>query len=109
MQIATILEHVPQLAKTWASERAERQQRTSADAADYDQLRQIGVPLMAVPVEFGGTWESLAQSARPICTMLRTLAQGDPSITLASAMHQGVLGTWRISAVPEPYNAVWQQ
>jgi hypothetical protein len=42
----------------------------------------LGVPLMAVPVEFGGTWDSLAQSARPICTMLRRLAQGDPSITL---------------------------
>lgn len=109
MKIASILEQIPLLAKTWASEREERQQRTSAAPADYEQLRQIGVPLMAVPVEFGGTWESLAQSARPICTMLRLLAQGDPSITLASAMHQGVLGTWRIPAVPEPYNAAWQQ
>ena len=109
MNLTTILEQIPQLATTWASERDARQQRTTADPADYDQLRQLGVPLMAVPVEFGGTWESLAQSARPICTMLRTLAQGDPSITLASAMHQGVLGSWRIPSVPEPYNAAWQQ
>ena len=92
MKITTILEQIPPLAKSWAAERADRQERTSAAQADFDQLRRLGVPLMAVPVEFGGTWESLAQSARPICTMLRILAQGDPSITLASAMHQGVLG-----------------
>jgi alkylation response protein AidB-like acyl-CoA dehydrogenase len=109
MNIATILEHIPPLARAWAAERAERQQRTTADPADYKQLRSLGVPLLAVPVEFGGTWESLAQSARPICTLLRTLAQGDPSITLASAMHHGVLGSWRIPAVPEPYNQAWQQ
>ena len=109
MKITTILEQIPPLARAWAAERAERQERTSADQADFDQLRRLGVPLMAVPVECGGTWESLAQSARPICTMLRILAQGDPSITLASAMHQGVLGTWRIPTVPDPYNAAWQQ
>ena len=109
MKIATILEQIPQLAETWSAERVDRQQRTSADPADYEQLRQLGVPLLAVPVEFGGTWESLAQSARPLCTLLRTLAQGDPSITLSSAMHHGVLGSWRIPSVPEPYNTAWQQ
>jgi hypothetical protein len=62
---------------------------------------------MAVPVELGGTWESLAQSARPICTLLRTLAQGDPSITLASAMHHLVLSSWRRPTVPAPYTAAW--
>lgn len=109
MQITTILEKVPQLAEEWAAERSERQQRTTGDPADYQRLRQLGVPMMAVPVEFGGTWESLAQSARPICTMLRILAQGDPSITLASAMHHLVLSSWRIPTVPEPYAAVWRQ
>jgi alkylation response protein AidB-like acyl-CoA dehydrogenase len=39
--------------------------------------------------------------------MLRTLAQGDPSITLASAMHQLVLSSWRIPTVPEPYAKAW--
>lgn len=104
MHIATILEQIPALAPIWAAERADRQERTTADPADYAQLRQIGVPLLAVPVEFGGTWESLAQSSRPICTLLRTLTQGDPSITLSSAMHHGVLASWRIPSVPEPYN-----
>ena len=50
---------------------------------------------MAVPVEFGDTWESLAQSARPICIMVRALAQGDPSITLSSSMHHLVLIRWQ--------------
>ena len=109
MSIASILENVPRLAQEWASEREDRQRRTKADPADYQRLRDLGIPLMAVPVEFGGTWESLAQSARPICTMLRTLASGDPSITLASAMHQGVLSSWRIPSVPEPHTEGWKK
>ena len=109
MSVETILEAIPKLAMEWASQRQDRQQRIEADPQDYDQLRKLGVHLMSVPVEFGGTWESISQFARPFCTMLRTLAQGDPSITLASAMHQGVLGSWRIPSVPEPYNDAWQK
>jgi len=109
LDIARILAEAPQLARAWAAERYDRQQRTQADPADYQRLRELGVPLLAVPVEYGGTWQSLAQSARPICTLLRTLAQGDPSITLASAMHHLVLSSWRIPTVPEPYTATWAQ
>ncbi|MCH7620370.1 MAG: acyl-CoA/acyl-ACP dehydrogenase [Chloroflexi bacterium] len=109
MSIASILENAPKLAREWAAEREDRQTRTEADPADYQRLQDLGIPLMAVPVEFGGTWENLAQSARPLCTMLRTLAAGDPSITLSSAMHQGVLGSWRIPTVPEPFNDAWQK
>ncbi len=109
MKIDNILDYAPRLAQEWAATRAQRQERTQADPADYDRLRQVGVHMMAVPVEFGGTWESLAQTARPFCRMLRTLAQGDASITLASAMHQLVLSSWRIPSVPEPYTALWKQ
>jgi len=109
MSLASILEAAPKLAREWAAEREDRQKRTEADPADYARLRDLGVPLIGVPVEFGGTWESLAQSARPLCTLLRTLAAGDPSITLSSAMHQGVLGSWRIPTVPEPFNDAWQK
>ena len=107
MKIETILEGAPTLAREWASQRADRQQRTKGDPVDFERLRKLGAPLMAVPTEFGGTWESQAQSARPICTMLRTLAQGDPSITLASAMHQLVLSSWRVPVAPEPYAEIW--
>ncbi|HZA22904.1 MAG TPA: acyl-CoA dehydrogenase family protein, partial [Dehalococcoidia bacterium] len=34
-------------------------------------------------------------------------AQGDPSITLASAMHHLVLSSWRIPSVPEPHTSGW--
>ena len=107
MTIETILEAAPKLAREWAAQRDDRQQRTQGDPADYQQLSELGVPMMAVPVEFGGTWESQAQSARPICTMLRTLAAGDPSITLASAMHHLVLSSWRVPAAPEPWSQEW--
>ena len=106
--IAAILEQAPIVAAEWAEERADRQQRTKADPADYARLAQIGVPLMATPTDLGGTWESIEQSARPICSMLRTLATGDPSITLASAMHHLVLASWRLPTVPEPFTAGWK-
>ena len=109
MTIARILEEAPRLAMAWAAEREDRQQRTEGDPADFRCLRELGIHLLAIPVEFGGTWESLAQSARPLCTLLRILAQGDPSITLASAMHPLVLSSWRISTVPEPYTAAWKR
>ena len=109
MSIKSILEAVPKLSQEWAAQREDRQHRIEADPADYARLRELGINLMAVPVDFGGTWENLAQSARPICTMLRTLAAGDPSITLSSAMHQGVLASWRVPEVPDPFNEGWQQ
>ena len=105
--IASILEQAPAVAAEWAGERADRQQRTKADPADYARLARIGVPMLAVPVDLGGLWETLEQSARPICTMLRTLAAGDPSITLASAMHHLVLSSWRLPTVPAPYTEGW--
>ena len=107
MSVNTILETAPRLAQEWAAQRQDRQQRTKPDPADFESLRQLGIQLLGVPVEFGGLWESPEQSSRPICTMLRTLAQGDPSITLSSAMHQLVLASWRNAIVSEPYAEAW--
>ncbi len=109
MNIQTVLEQAPRLSQEWASQREDRQQRIEADPADYEALRKIGFNLTAVPAEFGGTWEDITQTARPLCTILRTLSQGDPSITLAAAMHLGVLASWRIPSVPEPFNDAWQK
>ena len=50
MSIASILENVPKLAREWGEEREERQRRTKADPADFQRLRDLGIPLMAVPV-----------------------------------------------------------
>jgi alkylation response protein AidB-like acyl-CoA dehydrogenase len=107
VDIGRLLGEAPRVAQDWAAERQDRQQRTEGDPADFQRLRELGVHLLGVPVEFGGAWESLSQSARPFCTLLRILARGDPSITLASAMHPLVLSSWRIPSVPEPYAAAW--
>ena len=109
MSVTSIMEAAPKLAEEWASQREDRQNRTKADPADYQSLRELGFNLMAVPVEFGGYWEDLSRSGRSLCTVLRMLAKGDPSITLSSSMHQGVLASWRVPSVPEPFNEGFQQ
>ena len=78
MSVNAIMDGVSELAKEWAAQRSERQRRTKADPKDYEALRRLGIPFLGVPVEFGGLWESPARSSRPICAMLRILAQGDP-------------------------------
>jgi alkylation response protein AidB-like acyl-CoA dehydrogenase len=107
MKIETILENVPNLAQEFAARRDERQRRKEADPADYRRLQDLGIHLMAVPTDCGGTWESLRQSARPLCTVLRTVAHGDPSVALASAMHPLVLSPWRVPEAPQPYTDAW--
>ena len=107
MSVNAILDGASDLAREWAAQYPDRQQRTQADPEDFEVLRRLGIPLLGVPVEFGGLWESPARSSRPICTMLRVLAQGDPSVTLASAMHQLVLASWRTASVSETYADAW--
>lgn len=109
MKIETILEKTSLLAQEFAQERDTRQRRKKADPADFQRMKDAGIHLMAVPTEFGGTWESLAQSTRPIFTVLRTMALGDPSVSLVSAMHPLVLSPWRIPNVPKPHSDAWAQ
>lgn len=47
MTLATILKEIPKLAEEWTLERPDRQQRTEADAADFQRLQALGVPLIA--------------------------------------------------------------
>ena len=109
MNIETIVERVPKLAEEFASGSDTRRRRTDADPADFQRLAELGVHMMAVPTEFGGTWESLAQSTRPVCTVLRTIAKGDPSVALVSTMHPLVVSPWRISEVPKPFEEGWRK
>jgi alkylation response protein AidB-like acyl-CoA dehydrogenase len=53
----------------------------------------------------GGLWRSVAETTRPICEVLRTLAAADPSVALVSAMHPSVLGFWL--AQPNEGSAAW--
>ena len=107
MITGSILTKANELAREFAADRGARQHRKEADPADFRRLQEFGIHLMGVPVEFGGAWESLAKSARPICAVLRAIAQGDPSVSLVSAMHPLVLSPWRIPEVPQPFTAAW--
>lgn len=60
MNTGRLLEEAPHVAWAWAAERHDRQQRTKGDPADFQRLRELGVHLLGVPVEFGGAWESLS-------------------------------------------------
>jgi alkylation response protein AidB-like acyl-CoA dehydrogenase len=109
MDTRTILDNVRAVSTRFATERRERQQRRELVAADFAQLREAGFPLTGVPVDQGGIWESVQQSTRPLCELLRTLAHGDSSVALVCAMHPAVLVYWLANAqVPAPFQAAWE-
>ena len=86
-----------------------RQQRRALDAADFAQLREAGFPLTGVPVDQGGIWQSVQQSTRPLCELLRTLAHGDSSVALVCAMHPTVLVFWLANTqVTAPFQSAWE-
>ncbi|MCU1499767.1 MAG: hypothetical protein JWM47_3720 [Acidimicrobiales bacterium] len=82
----------------WRAQRTDRQARRNLDPADFDALKEAGLLLAPVPVDQGGLWESVAQSARPLCESFRALAGADPSVALVAAMHPAVLGYWLATA-----------
>ncbi|MGZ8753427.1 MAG: hypothetical protein ACXW1S_10645 [Acidimicrobiia bacterium] len=82
------------VAKRWRDQRADRLTRRHLDRADFDELAAVGFQRAAVPTGFGGRFEGAAASTRPMCEALRTLARGDPSVALVSAMHPAVVGFW---------------
>ena len=109
MDSRTILENVREVSARFAAGRRERQQRRELVAADFAQLREAGFSLTGVPVDQGGIWQSVQQSTRPLCELLRTLAHGDASVALVCAMHPTVLSFWLTKAqVPDLFQAAWE-
>lgn len=98
---------VADVADDWRAQRSDRQLRRHLDPADFGRLRAAGLPLLAVPADAGGTWQSVPASTRPIARALRELAGGDPSVALVSAMHPSVLAYWLAS--PDPGDVAWEQ
>jgi alkylation response protein AidB-like acyl-CoA dehydrogenase len=110
METPTVYENIRALSAEFAAERRERQQRRELVAADFARLRDAGFLLTGVPVEYGGIWQSVCQSARPICDMLRVLAHGDSSVALVCAMHPVVLNFWMATAqAPPPFDQAWEE
>ncbi|HVE93628.1 MAG TPA: acyl-CoA dehydrogenase family protein [Acidimicrobiales bacterium] len=91
---ADVASGIDQLAEEWRADRSARQTRRHLESADFDRLRDIGLLHAAVPEADGGLWRNVAESTRPTCNALRTLARSDPSVALVSAMHPAVIGFW---------------
>jgi alkylation response protein AidB-like acyl-CoA dehydrogenase len=110
MDDRAIHENLETISAEFAVERRERQQRCELAAADFARLRDAGFVLTGVPVDHGGIWQSVGASARPICEMLRTLAQGDSSVALVCAMHPAVLNFWMATAhASTPFDKAWEE
>jgi alkylation response protein AidB-like acyl-CoA dehydrogenase len=98
---------VAEIANDWRSDRAARQGRRHLDPADFDRLRAAGLLSAPVPEAMGGLWRSAAESIRPLCGLLRTLAAADPSVALVSSMHPAVIGFWL--APPAESSVSWAE
>jgi alkylation response protein AidB-like acyl-CoA dehydrogenase len=94
MDAATVQRNVATIAEDFARDRRERQVRRHLDPADFAALADAGYLLSGVPADMGGLWVDIQTSVRPICEILRTLARGDPSVALVSAMHPSVISVW---------------
>lgn len=110
MNFDEIRDNVQEVVSQFAQERVERQKRRDLKKDDFDALVSAGFHLTGVLAEHGGLWQSLSQSVRPICDLLRLLAHGDSSVALVSSMHPSVLSFWfATEPVPTSQDVFWQK
>jgi alkylation response protein AidB-like acyl-CoA dehydrogenase len=110
METISIREKIVQLSEGFALDRGVRQQRRALDPLDFAALREAGFLRIAVPTDQGGTFESVARSARPICDILRVVARSDSSVALVSSMHPAVLAHWLATPlVGDPLQRAWAE
>jgi alkylation response protein AidB-like acyl-CoA dehydrogenase len=106
----TVLSRIQEISLDFASKRPERQLRRHLDPADFGRLAEAGFLLSGVAEDQGGLWGDEASTARPVSELLRTLARGDPSVALVSAMHPAVLSFWHSRpTAPEEYASQWAE
>lgn len=109
MNYAEIQQRIDALAQRFSSERPQRLGLTTLSSSDFDALRDAGFPLIAVPMDAGGTFIDVQHSVRPVCSILRAIAHGDSSVALVCAMHPAVLSNWLLMPhSSEPYESEWQ-
>lgn len=102
---ADVTAAVAEITGEWRSDRSERQARRALDGSDFARLADAGFLRVAVPEDGGGLWRNVAESTRPTCELLRTLARADSSVALVSSMHPAVVGFWL--ALPDPARPEW--
>src|SRR5262245_65542111 len=73
-----LLARTREVAAGLAKERSSRQLRRRLEPSDFQRLHDIGLHLVSVPVAYGGMWEDLSRSVRPLCELLRILATEIP-------------------------------
>lgn len=109
-ETAQILSGLEAVAADFAADRKNRQARTHLDRADFDRLAEAGFLNTGIPKAEGGLWSGLQDSVRLYSEIVRTIAKGDPSVALVSAMHPSVLVFWLASEkAPGPENDAWQE
>ena len=109
MEPQAVIDNAANIARDFAAQRRERQQRNYLDKGDFDALAKAGVLLTGAPAAMGGLWVDVQSSTRPFCEILRVLATGDPAVALVAAMHPAVLGFWLTRPeAPSPYTEAWQ-
>lgn len=109
-RVEEVVENVKELSARFASERSQRQLRRALERADFDALTDAGFHLTGAPPEMGGINGGVKEFTRPLCEMLRILAQGDPSVSLVASMHPAVLGGWlEVPNAPQPYTDAWEK
>jgi alkylation response protein AidB-like acyl-CoA dehydrogenase len=105
----TVLNRVAAVADRFAKDRPARQMRRQLVKEDFESLAEAGFLLTGVPADMGGLWSDIERSTRPIAEILRTLAQGDPSVALVCCMHPAVISFWLTQPVaPAPYTGAWE-
>lgn len=110
MDLTSLQSAIAAISSDFAAQRAERQLRRSLDPRDFERLAAAGFLLTGVPASLGGIWQSADRSTRAVCGLLRTLAAGDASVALVSAMHPSVLSYWLTSPLIEPeHQEAWQR
>ena len=103
-----LLADVRSLARAFAADRRQRQQRRSLDPADVDRLKSIGLHLAAVPQAQCGLWQDTRHSLRTLTQAIRLLAQGDASLAVVASMHFAVLTNWRDAGSPATGQDAWE-
>ncbi len=109
MDLQTLTQQIHAIAEQFAADRTERQRRRTLDAADFSKLREAGYLSAAIPREHGGLWVDVPRSVRSLSSLLRTLATGDSSVALVSAMHPAVLAYWFSTPAIDIDNEAWQE
>jgi alkylation response protein AidB-like acyl-CoA dehydrogenase len=109
----SVLENIKDVSARFAQERSERQRRRELVKADFDLLSEAGFLLTCVPVQYGGIYENVARSTRPLSEMLRILAHSDSSVALVASMHplviDGMVAWTGINQAPKPFTKAWEE